>query len=177
MYDSDFQPEIYDWIKKKNNNRFGAVLECCINYLDLRIHENPEDLCTFITFDTSAEYIFESKKVNPNLIEEFGSNLDIGGGTYFYTGFELAFKLIKDENEKFKREKSVIVLLTDGGDCNSTKTKKLLEEQLQNFPEVLIHTVGFGEAGNSQDFLKEIAQMGKGDFHLAKDNIELGKSF
>ncbi|KAL0245187.1 hypothetical protein GEMRC1_009267 [Eukaryota sp. GEM-RC1] len=64
-----------------------------------------------------------------------------------------------------------------GGDgCEHSRTRDLIEHQIAAFPETVIHTIGFG-SGAQQSWLKEIAALGRGQYHKTTDTISLCDAF
>ncbi|KAJ5068260.1 protein sey1 [Anaeramoeba ignava] len=158
MGSKDVKPSVYDWIYEcKTTKKIDALLLLLMSKVDT---------------------IFQSQIVDSNLIERYCRNIKPRGGTSFKVAFERGFNLLNNLDDRERQIRPVFVLLTDGEDWEPQQTMNLLQQNIPNFPDLIIHTIGFGsDVGNSPQFLKQIANLGNGDFHLAKDNIELAEVF
>ncbi|KAL0226532.1 hypothetical protein P9112_013856 [Eukaryota sp. TZLM1-RC] len=175
MSDSSAQPTL-SWITQKN--KLGAVIEAIYHYISRRVQQNPNDLFSFVTFNSSASVLQSSVQLpaNPQSnISSIMSGISPSGGTSFYRGFEVAINKCKQIITS--RHKPIFIFLSDGWDGNEhERTRQLIRSQFKSFPETVIHTIGFGD-GAGHSWLQEIASLGNGNYHRTTDTISLCDTF
>ena len=119
---NDVTPNIEKIKNRPNfNNRIGVFINVIDNYSRKRNSLNNEDVFSLITFNSKSNIIFDDCSLNEiNIIDECINKIKIKEGT----NFELAFTKASEILEKIDKQKyqPVIILLTDGDDCNKEKT-------------------------------------------------------
>ena len=122
---------------------------------------------SFISFDENARAIFKYLKVRDNkelILKRIDEIRAKGYQTYAYTGFSL----IGEEIDLYSRNNvNRIIYFTDGEDFDTAlaieEAKKLVYEKF-----LTITSVGVGIEYN-EEFLEEVANIGKGGFYHLKD--------
>ncbi|KAL0244321.1 hypothetical protein GEMRC1_008405 [Eukaryota sp. GEM-RC1] len=164
------------WITQRN--KLGAVIEAIYHYTSKRVQQNPNDLFSFINFNDEAQLIASSVSLSSNPQSQLQSLLgsqSVTGCTSFYTGFEVAASTCKQVLTS--KHQPIFIFLSDGWDGNQhSRTRDLIRHQIAAFPDTVVHTIGFGDdAGHS--WLKEIAALGRGQYHKTTDTISLCDAF
>lgn len=169
----DLKPSIFGWILKNSflNNRLGLVLEACSNYVIQRFNSNKNDLISFIGFNDSTKTFFERQKIEKEMIQRY-VNLKPSGGTDFKNAIHSAFSVIR--KTKDKHHTPVLIMFSDGEcgyDVNDLKEKK------KEFPELIVHMIGFNTNSQQLNLLKSMAEAANGDYHHTTDEVQLAGAF
>ena len=83
MGGSDAQPTKLGILKETHNNRLGAVIEACHDYLSKRATKADTDVVSFIQFNSSAEVLFQGRQLDPDGLLERMKEASVDGGTSF----------------------------------------------------------------------------------------------
>ncbi|KAL0206555.1 hypothetical protein P9112_001862 [Eukaryota sp. TZLM1-RC] len=160
------------WINQRN--RLGAVYEAIFHYAVKRVHQSPSDMFSFIEFNSSASVLSSAITLpsNPQVqLANILGSVAPSGGTSFHRGFNAAFDCCRQNLNQ--EHKPIFIFLSDGRDSRDYQTTRdLIRNQLHCFSETVIHTIGFGD-GSGSPWLREIASLGKGQYHETTDTISL----
>jgi len=141
-------------IAERNNNRYGAVLQVCINFTKSRI-QNTDDIYTFACHDNDLRQVFTEQltivtQTNESLEQRFLNNYP----RFRRNNFELVFKQLYELASTYTSIKNsshtqVIVFIGDGGDNFADSLgylRKLVAEHKCAIYAVMIGTDPFGIA-------------------------------
>ena len=70
-------------LKTSHNNRLGAVIDACNQYLEMRHGKSSNDLVSFVAFESSAQTIFKGLPLDPTSLFERMRSVRTQGGTNF----------------------------------------------------------------------------------------------
>jgi VWFA-related protein len=120
---------------------------------------NPEDEVSIVNFNDEA-FLDVDLTNDPKKLEEGVARIDSRGGTAMRDAIDLSMDYLRT---KGKRDKKVVVVITDGNDnASETTLEKLVEKAQQR--EVLVYTIGLlneeekREAKRAKRALDAIAQ-------------------
>jgi Ca-activated chloride channel homolog len=137
---------------------------------------NPQDEVFIVNFNDEA-YLDVDFTSDPKKLEDGVARIDSRGGTAMRDAIDLSMKHLKT---KGKRDKKVIVVITDGNDNASDVTlEKLIQTAQQR--EVLIYTIGLlneeerREAKRAKRALDALALATGGVSYYPKDVQDIGK--
>ncbi|KAL0210479.1 hypothetical protein RCL1_004915 [Eukaryota sp. TZLM3-RCL] len=164
-----------DWVLQKN--LLGSVVESVFKFTQSRASTSTQDLISIIQFSSKASVICEGVSIGDSAtIQKHLNKLQPYGGTYFSRALDCAFQSWGRQHQTSSHLVPLFVLLSDGQDFSpENQVVKTIECQFLDFPQSIIHTIGFG----NEDFerLEHIARLGRGTFHLSVDNISLQSAF
>jgi Ca-activated chloride channel family protein len=136
---------------------------------------NPDDEVFIVSFNDDAwiesDYTNDIKKLESAL-----DNLNPKGGTAMRDAISLSIDKVKEG----KKDKKVLVVVTDGNDNTSEITLEQLVRKAQQ-SQVLIYCIGLlseeepHEARSAKRALKELAEASGGQDYYAKDLAEVAK--
>jgi Ca-activated chloride channel family protein len=136
---------------------------------------NPDDEVFIVSFNDDAwieaDYTNDVKKLESAL-----DNLNPKGGTAMRDAISLSIDKVKEG----KKDKKVLVVVTDGNDNTSEITLEQLVRKAQQ-SQVLIYCIGLlseeepHEARSAKRALKELAEASGGQDYYAKDLAEVAK--
>ncbi|KAL0231785.1 hypothetical protein GEMRC1_011189 [Eukaryota sp. GEM-RC1] len=130
-----------------DNSGSMGFIEAIYHYTSKRVQQNPSDLFSFINFNSTASLIASSVSFSgspQSQLQSLLGNQCPTGGTSFYKGFELVIKTCREKLTS--KHKPIFIFLSDGWDGNEhTRTKELIRQQIDSFPDTVIHTIGFGD--------------------------------
>ena len=92
MGDTDCTPSLYT-LKATHNNRLGAVIDACNQYLTMRAAKAQNDVVSFIPFESSARVLFRGEPLNPAVLLQKMMTIRVSGGTDFSPVSELFFHI------------------------------------------------------------------------------------
>ncbi len=113
----------------------------------------PSDNVGLVSYDTSANVIFNMESYNKNNLEAGISKLKIGGGTSMGEGIEKALELFEKSSGNSNNNK--IFLFTDGITFDDTKCREMAKKAHDS--NVSIVSYGVGEEYN-ENLLMEISE-------------------
>ncbi|KAL0228326.1 hypothetical protein RCL1_004469 [Eukaryota sp. TZLM3-RCL] len=163
------------WINQKNI--LGSALEACFTFTQKRLNQNPTDLLTLITFDTSAETLLVNHPVtDTNTLRNAIAQVSTGGGTHFQVALETAMEAWR--NNVSETHRPIFILFSDGKDNsrNLEVLRNLIIQFLSEFPSAIVHTIGFGR-GVDRVYLEDLAINGHGEYHHTEDSLSLCEAF
>ncbi len=135
---------------------------------------NPDDEVCFVNFNDEA-YIDQDFTSDVNKLEEAMNKIDSRGGTAMRNAIAGAMDWV---NEKGKRDKKVLVVVTDGNDnASEYKLEDLVRKVKDN--EVLIYLIGLlndevrSEAKRAKRALEDLAEASGGLDYYPKDLAEV----
>ncbi len=129
----------------------------------------PWDRIGVIAFDSAAQWVVEPvSAADVNAIKNAVGTIRASGGTDILAGLQLAELAILKESTQVRH----IVLLTDGG-ANPFGIPELVENLFDQ--GVTVSVVAIGE--DYAPFLEDVAEMGGGRFHFAKDPSTIPQIF
>ena len=133
--------------------------EAIIRSLDLL---NPVDRVGVVGFDSRASWIIEVTQVEDRgFLQEMVATLRPGGGTDILAGLQAAADYLPEDPSTLKH----IILLTDGG-ANPRGIPELVERmRIEYGATTSVVAIGEGYA----PFLQDVADIGQGNFHFARD--------
>jgi VWFA-related protein len=145
--------------------------------LDLVKDSNKEDEVFVVNFNDEA--FLDTKDFTSKIaeMEEALSKIDSRGGTAMRDAIRMS---IDEAKEKGKRDKKVLVVVTDGNDNSSLITLESLVRAAQQ-SGILIYTIGLlseeehREASRARRALKEISEATGGQCYFPKDTAEVAK--
>jgi Ca-activated chloride channel homolog len=145
--------------------------------LDLVKDSNKEDEVFVVNFNDEA--FLDTKDFTSDIkdMEEALSKIDSRGGTAMRDAIRMS---IDEAKEKGKRDKKVLVVVTDGNDNSSLITLESLVRAAQQ-SGILIYTIGLlseeehREASRARRALKEISDATGGQTYYPKDVAEVAK--
>ena len=113
------------------NNRLGCVVQAINNYIKKRIEINKNDVFSLVSFSTDATINFIDYNIDELSIIDFieecmGLIGEAKGNTYFQKGFREAEKILLGIDKK--KYNPLIILLSDGEDCEPNKTISYVKE-------------------------------------------------
>ena len=113
------------------NNRLGLFINVIDNYSRKRNNLNEEDIFSIISFNSKSNIILTNYNLNNNLnekdiIDECMSKIKIDKGTNFENAFIQASEILAKTNKQ--KYQPVIILLTDGDDCNKENTINFIKK-------------------------------------------------
>lgn len=197
----EVQPSL-PFVAVRHNTAFGAVLECLHRYICQRTAVSSQDKVTLVSFNTSAQVVFDAKPASQDLIRSpavLGVQPD--GGTQFSEGLGLAAERLRQHRQTQSAEvansKPILILLTDGDDHRRRVSLNMLQEMMQSeshrYPDcrcwaegatdcqaaahrLVLHAIGFGECDDK--FLEQLATLGHGSYQRTTEQlIALTKAF
>lgn len=126
---------------------------------------NDTDRTGVLSFDISAYYVVEIQEVgdefNRARIRDLVGSLRPGGGTNIRQGIRSADQVLSQDPSQLKH----IILLTDGG-ADQSGIVPAVARMNQNYG-ITTSVVAIGTG--YQEWLKQVAEAGQGQFHLAVD--------
>ena len=145
--------------------------------LDLVKDSNKDDEVFVVNFNDEA--FLDTKDFTSDIkdMEEALSKIDSRGGTAMRDAIRMS---IDEAKEKGKRDKKVLVVVTDGNDNSSLITLESLVRAAQQ-SGILIYTIGLlseeehREASRARRALKEISEATGGQTYFPKDVAEVAK--
>ena len=145
--------------------------------LDLVKASNPHDEVFIVNFNDEA--FLDTKDFTSNIkeMEEALSKIDSRGGTAMRDAIRMS---IDEAKEKGKRDKKVLVVVTDGNDNSSLITLDNLVRAAQQ-SGILVYTVGLlseeerREANRAKKALSAIAEATGGQSYFPKDLSDVAK--
>jgi Ca-activated chloride channel homolog len=145
--------------------------------LDLVKDSNKDDEVFVVNFNDEA--FLDTKDFTSDIkdMEEALSKIDSRGGTAMRDAIRMS---IDEAKEKGKRDKKVLVVVTDGNDNSSLITLESLVRAAQQ-SGILIYTIGLlseeehREASRARRALKEIADATGGQTYFPKDVADVAK--
>jgi VWFA-related protein len=145
--------------------------------IDLVKDSNKEDEVFVVNFNDEA--FLDTKDFTSKIaeMEEALSKIDSRGGTAMRDAIRMS---IDEAKEKGKRDKKVLVVVTDGNDNSSLITLESLVRAAQQ-SGILIYTIGLlseeehREASRARRALKEISEATGGQCYFPKDTAEVAK--
>jgi VWFA-related protein len=99
---------------------------------------NPRDEVFIVNFNDTP-YLDVDFTGDIKAMEEGVTRIDSRGGTAFYDALDLSIDHLK---KKAKRDKRVLMLITDGNDTASQLDLEKLIQKLHNNPDVVVHAIG-----------------------------------
>lgn len=151
----------------RSGSMAGAPFEQCKYSLSRIVDEtykNSNLLTSAVMYCDVGEEIKIDTKMSIQHTKTVVSNLRIGGGTQFISGFDKIVEIAKRYNLDNYVTSLVIVFLTDGGDT-SGKSKDLLTSHLKNELQKVwtkpwvLHSIGFGQT-HDFEFLNKLRVVG-----------------
>lgn len=136
---------------------------------------NPRDEVMVVNYNDEA---YEDVPLTSDMkkMEEGLSRIDARGGTAMYDAISMTMDRLKD---KGKREKKVIMLITDGNDNASvTKLEQLVRKATTN-SDIVIHVIGIleeeerREAKKAKSAIEKIATATGGLYYFPKELAEV----
>jgi uncharacterized membrane protein len=139
--------------------KIALAREAIIRSIDLL---NPVDTVGVVGFSSSASWVVTPTQAeNPVQIIERVGTLRAGGGTDILAGLRAVADYMPTDNSQLKH----IILLTDGGD-NPQGIPEIVEHMNINYnASTTVVAIGDGFA----PFLQDVAAVGRGNFHFARD--------
>ena len=137
---------------------------------------NPQDEVFIVNFNDDAyldqTFTNDTKKLGAAL-----DKIDSKGGTAMRDAISMSIDYVK---EKGKRDKKVLLVVTDGNDNTSNETLEQLVRKARQ-SEVLIYSIGLlneeepREASKAKRALKALAEASGGNVYFPKDLAEVAK--
>ena len=137
---------------------------------------NPGDEVFIVNFNDDAWLDVEFTN-DLKIMEEGLSKIDSRGGTAMRDALSMSIDYLKD---KGKKDKKIILVITDGNDNTSTMTIERLVEKVQQ-SEVLVYAIGLlseeerREANRAKRALEAITHASGGQSYLPKEVDEVDK--
>jgi Ca-activated chloride channel homolog len=144
--------------------------------LDLVKASNPQDEVFIVNFNDDA-FLDQSFTNDPRKLETALERIDSKGGTAMRDAISMSIDYAKD---KGKKDKKVLLVVTDGNDNTSNETLEQLVRKAQQ-TEVLIYTIGLlneeepREARKAKRALNALAKASGGLDYYPKDLAEVDK--
>lgn len=135
---------------------------------------NPEDEVFIVNFNDDA-FLDQSLTNDIKKLEEALDRLDARGGTAMRDAISMSIDYVK---EKGKKDKKVLLVITDGNDNSSNSTLEQLVPKAQR-SEVLIYSIGLlneeepREARSAKRALKALSEVSGGMDYYPKDLPEV----
>lgn len=129
----------------------------------------PVDRVGVLAFDNKAGWVAELAELGDGdaLFQAVGS-LRASGGTDIYAGVSLAAATMAEEPAKLRH----VILLSDGG-ANPSGIPEMVQAMHDGGTTLSVVAMGEGYA----DFLRDLAEIGEGRFHLAADTESIPQIF
>jgi len=170
MSSGDAKPTLQQ-VAKQFNNRYGAVIQVCVNFTQGRI-QNTDDIYSFTCHDNDLRKIFVEQSVmatpqNPETLEQqFLKNNPRFRGNNFELVFTQLYSVVSSyESVKKQSHVQVIAFIGDGGDKFADKSKAL--NKLVAELKCTVYAVMIGKDAYGIECLKSIAK-------IASDSSEDG---
>ncbi len=144
--------------------------------MDLVKASNPQDEMFIVNFNDDA-YLDQPFTSNTKKLEEALEKIDSKGGTAMRDAISMSIDYLKDNG---KRDKKVLLVVTDGNDNTSTETLEQLVRKARQ-SEVLIYCIGLlneeepREARKAKHALKDLAEASGGMDYYPKDLAEVDR--
>lgn len=183
MHKSDDTPQHQLLLQNEHlNNRLGAVLEACHTFVDSRFKCSDGDRFSLITFSRKANTVLSGDKVSNGLLFSLVEmNLKPEGNTYFAPALEAAKSVINEVAKRHPSLSPLVIMLSDGLAHDHDKAVREAKRLVSGCPKAkdrpIIHTIKFGHNTSGNNCLQELANIGKGEMHLARDKFELADQF
>src|SRR5277367_3776550 len=137
---------------------------------------NPQDEVFIFNFNDDA-YLDQTFTSDNKKLEEALDKIDSKGGTAMRDAISMSIDYVK---EKGKREKKVLLIVTDGTDNTSNETLEQIVRKARQ-SEVLIYSIGLlseeepREASKAKRSLKALAEASGGNVYYPKDLADVDK--
>jgi Ca-activated chloride channel family protein len=137
---------------------------------------NPQDEMFIVNFNDDA-YLDQPFTSNSKKLEEALDKIDSKGGTAMRDAINMSIDYLKESG---KKDKKVLLVVTDGNDNTSNMTLEQLVRKAQQ-SEVLVYCIGLlseeepREAGKAKRALKALAQASGGLDYYPKDLAEVDR--
>ena len=183
MANSDDMPEDELLLRKEHlQNRLGAVLAACHAFVESRYRCSDGDRYSLVTFSASANLVVSGEKVSDGLILSLAKmDLEPDGTTYFANALILAKDIINEVARCYPSLSPLVIMLSDGmahdHDLALSAARSLISGCPKTKDQPIIHTIKFGCDTNGNRLLQKLAEVGKGEMHLAQDRFELAEKF
>jgi len=181
VYENGVQQEIKSFRKEDVPVSLGLVIDNSASMTDKRARvaaaalgmlqlSNPEDEVFIVNFNDEA-FLDQPFTSDVKELERGLAKIDSRGGTAMRDAIRMSIDYLKENG---KRDKKVLVVVTDGDDNNSSGTLENLVKAAQQ-SEVLIYTVGLlaeeekREAKRATRALNAIAEATGGKSYYPKD--------
>ncbi|KAK9798901.1 hypothetical protein WJX73_004962 [Symbiochloris irregularis] len=164
-------------------NKLGVVYEAILAYTSIRAARSPQDLISFVAFDTHADIIFERQPVSDAYLHHLLS-VHPRGGTQFTVGLHAAFSMLQrirvaqSSTGSTAAQQPIFILLTDSEAHDGQATLSFLQQNMAGEPNrldpVTLHALGFGAHVNG-NFMSAIATLGNGSFQTITHSDDIGR--
>jgi Ca-activated chloride channel family protein len=137
---------------------------------------NPQDEVFIVNFNDDA-YLDQTFTNDNKKLEEALDKIDSKGGTAMRDAISMSIDYVKD---KGKREKKVLLVVTDGNDNTSNESLEQVVRKARQ-SEVLIYSIGLlteedpREASKAKRALKALAEASGGNVYYPKDLADVDK--
>jgi len=137
---------------------------------------NPQDEMFIVNFNDDA-YLDQTFTSDNKKLEEALDKIDSKGGTAMRDAISMSIDYVKD---KGKREKKVLLVVTDGNDNTSNESLEQVVRKARQ-SEVLIYCIGLlseeepREASKAKRALKALAEASGGNVYYPKDLADVDK--
>lgn len=165
------------------STKLGTVYEAILAYTAIRAARSPQDLISFVAFDTHADTIFEQRPVSEDYLHHLLSVYP-RGGTQFTIGLHQAFSMLQRTRAAqvsagtTAKQQPIFILLTDSEAHDPSATLSLLQQHMAGEtlrPDaVTLHALGFGKHVDG-NFMSSIASLGNGSFQTITHSDDIGR--
>jgi Ca-activated chloride channel family protein len=137
---------------------------------------NPQDEVFIVNFNDDA-YLDQTFTNDTKKLEEALDKIDSKGGTAMRDAISMSIDYVK---EKGKRDKKVLLIVTDGNDNTSNESLEQVVRKARQ-SEVLVYSIGLlneeepREASKAKRALKALAEASGGNVYFPKDLAEVDK--
>jgi Ca-activated chloride channel homolog len=137
---------------------------------------NPQDEVFIVNFNDDA-YLDCPMTNDPKKLEEALDKIDAKGGTAMRDAISMSIDYLKSDG---KKEKKVLLVVTDGNDNTSNESLEQLVRKARQ-SEVLVYSIGLlneeepREAGKAKRALKALAEASGGNIYYPKDLAEIDR--
>ncbi len=144
--------------------------------LDLVKASNPQDEVFIVNFNDDA-YLDRPFTSDTKKLEEALERIDAKGGTAMRDAISTSIDYLKDNG---KREKKVLLVVTDGNDNTSNESLEQLVRKARQ-SEILVYSIGLlneeepREAGKAKRALRALAEASGGMDYYPKDVADVDK--